>query len=755
MNNWHIKYHFSYITRCFYVFFSLLFLTNQSFSQDNYYLVDDLDKTVISESEIELVDSCLKLFYHSKNDTDKVNAVTVIIDESWDDNVWPKYNDWLNQFILDQLEEEKSPVLVSFYKENLANTYNNKGYYNNIQGNIDKAENFYLKSLKIQIEIQNKKGVASTLSNLASLYESKGNIFKALDFYNKSIEIREEIKDDNGISICYNNIGYILDEQGYYDEAIDYYNKSLEIDLKTNKDEGAIAAGYNNIGYIYYRQNEYVKALDYYNKALTNQIQNEDKEGIANSYNNIANVYDKLGDDKNTFYYFNQALLIAQDVGDKSSISNILNNIGELDLRKGNINQAEKKFNQAYQIALELGFPLQISTSAKYLSQIALTKNNYKNAYDMLALHIKMKDSINSLKTQKETIQQQTKFQYEKQKVIDDAENLRKVAIEKEQKKKQVIISIIIGVSLGILAVFLIIVINRLRVTRKQKLIIEQQKREVESQKQIIEENHQSIKSSINYAKRLQNAILPNTKELNTHLPNNFIFYQPKDVVSGDFYWFKYINGQSFLAVADCTGHGVPGALVSVVCSNALNRSAKEFNLNDPAKILDKTRDLVIETFSKKGGNVKDGMDINLCKFSNDKLTYSGANNPLWIVRKINLLTDEEKSRKGTLVIDNMALIEYKADRQPIGDYEMAEPFTQSEVKLFKTDMVYLFSDGFADQFGGVNNKKYKYLPFKNFLISISQLNVNQQKEKIIEEFNNWKGDNIQIDDICVVGVKI
>jgi serine phosphatase RsbU (regulator of sigma subunit) len=276
----------------------------------------------------------------------------------------------------------------------------------------------------------------------------------------------------------------------------------------------------------------------------------------------------------------------------------------------------------------------------------------------------------------------------------------------------------------------------------------------IEKEEQL-KEKSKEISDSINYAKRLQYAILPSLNAINEHIPHNFILFQPKDAVSGDFYWFEHKNNLNLIASADCTGHGVPGAMVSVVCSNALHRTVNEFGILEPSKILDKTRELVIETFTKSGESVKDGMDIALCVFSKNKVTFSGANNPLWIVRETNELSAEQLKNKSTYTISELSLIEFKADKQPIGLYEGMKPFTQTEIELKPNDMLYFFTDGFADQFGGKKGKKFKYIPFKKLLIEISPKPMNEQKEAINSAFNNWKGEIEQIDDVCVIGIKI
>jgi serine phosphatase RsbU (regulator of sigma subunit) len=241
---------------------------------------------------------------------------------------------------------------------------------------------------------------------------------------------------------------------------------------------------------------------------------------------------------------------------------------------------------------------------------------------------------------------------------------------------------------------------------------------------------------SINYAKRIQSAILPTIGMLEKALPNSFVLYKPKDIVSGDFYWLEEIDGIKFFAVADCTGHGVPGAMISVICHNALNRAVKEFYLLQPSRILDKTRELIVQEFEKSEETVSDGMDIILCCIKDNKLQYAGAHNPLWICR------------------DNK-LLETKADKQPIGNFEFSKKFTNHSIELQKNDIIYLNTDGYADQFGGEQGKKMKRKYFKTYLTEISSLPIQEQKEVLDTTFENWKGNFEQIDDVCIMGIKV
>lgn len=283
---------------------------------------------------------------------------------------------------------------------------------------------------------------------------------------------------------------------------------------------------------------------------------------------------------------------------------------------------------------------------------------------------------------------------------------------------------------------FLLFVFNRLRVTRNQKVVIENQRDKVNIQKTEIEEQHKEIKDSMEYAKRIQSAILPPSKLVKEYLQQSFILYKPKDIVARDFYWMEHIGGKVLFAAADCTGHGVPGAMVSVICNGALNRSVREFELSEPGKILDKAREIVIQEFEKSEEEVKDGMDIALCSLEGMKLEYAGAHNPLWIVRKGEI-------------------IETKANKQPIGKFDKQTGYITHSFDLEAGDTIYIFSDGYVDQFGGEKGKKFKAKAFRNLLLSIQEKSMEEQKILIDDAFEAWRGSLEQIDDVCVIGVRV
>jgi serine phosphatase RsbU (regulator of sigma subunit) len=311
---------------------------------------------------------------------------------------------------------------------------------------------------------------------------------------------------------------------------------------------------------------------------------------------------------------------------------------------------------------------------------------------------------------------------------------------ESEKSRQQLIIGVTIIGLIGTIG-FLLFIFNRLKVTRRQKKQIQVFSEELGKVHEELKIQHSEIQDSIHYAERIQKAIMPAESVMCDVLGEAFILYLPKDVVAGDFYWMesKVLPDTIFFAAADCTGHGVPGALVSVVCSNALSRAVVEEQIYETGPLLDRTRDIVTYKLAKGGYEVKDGMDISLCKLNTKTgtLQWSGANNPIWIVR------------------NNMVFEEIKADKQPVGKYEHSNPFQSHEIELNKGDTIYLMSDGYQDQFGGPKNKKYKSKRLKSFLIELFNKPMPDQKQALIKEFNQWKEGFEQIDDVCLVGLRI
>ncbi len=626
--------------------------------------------------------------------------------------------------------------------------YNNIGYGFKAKGEVENAVKNYNNSIRLYQQNGNKAGISSVMNNLGMIYELNGNIPLALENYQKSLDLLKGLNDKYGLATVFNNLGFVHKAQGDYKIAIDYYEKSLKIREEIG-DKRGVATSLNNIANVYMSYNQLDSAYYAHKKSLIIREEMNDLNGIANSLCNIGSIFKLRNELDSAAYYYEKSLKIYEEIKNPSGRVKCYLGLSEINRDKKNDGLAIFYAEKSMELANSLGYPELIVKTSALLSSIYSDKGQYKDAFETYKLHITMRDSLKNESTQKATAQQQAKYEYEKQKAIDDAEHEKEILIEQEAKEKQKILTYATGGGLGLVGIFLLIVFNRLKVTRKQKNIIELQKHEVENAHSELEEKNKEITDSITYAKRIQNAILPSNKTVKEYLPNNFVLYLPKDIIAGDFYWLESKGDTILFAAADCTGHGVPGAMVSVVCNNGLNRSVREYGLTEPGKILDKTREIVIQEFEKSDDDVKDGMDIALCslKFnvSSSKLNepetvallqYAGANNPLWIIKKSEI-------------------IEIKADKQPIGKYDSSQLYTTHTLELQQGDTIYIFSDGFADQFGGEKGKKFKALNFKNLLLSVQYESMERQKELIHQAFESWKGDLDQLDDICIIGVRV
>lgn len=287
---------------------------------------------------------------------------------------------------------------------------------------------------------------------------------------------------------------------------------------------------------------------------------------------------------------------------------------------------------------------------------------------------------------------------------------------------------------------------------------LEKSENQLKLQKALVEQKNQDMTDSIIYAKKIQEAILPSESSVNERFNDSFVVYMPKDIVSGDFFWMQTVVERTLISVADCTGHGVPGAFVSLVSSNAMNTSVHGFGLAQPAEILDQTNNIMRAHFDNDDDErqLRDGMDLSLVSIVKDEtsIEYAGALNPLWIVSS-KAPIDNGVKMESNETHKRADLYEVKADKQPIGRYIHQNPFTNHLVDVSKGDVLYLFSDGFADQFGGERGKKFKAKAFKKLLLEIWEMPLEEQGDYLKKAIIKWMGDNEQLDDICIIGIRI
>jgi serine phosphatase RsbU (regulator of sigma subunit)/Tfp pilus assembly protein PilF len=621
-----------------------------------------------------------------------------------------------------------------------------------------------IEAMRLATKIKWNRGKEESYITKGQYYYSQSEFTKTLECWQEALKYKETRNDKEGMAFIRGKIGLIYWNLDDDKKALDYIFQALkEFELQGNKPKSAIQKG--NIGMIYFKMKDYEKALSFFFEALAVA----EKENLytlkKNTIGNIGVVYYTQKKYEKAKEFFLKSLELHQNINDKQGISRQSGNIGilyvkapHLAFEKGNnktgLVLAEEYLDKALKLSTEYGAQKLMSEQEEYLSQLEEKKGNWKNAIYRYKKHILLRDSINSEENKKLIVKKEIQYEFDKKAAADSVAYAKESEVssallkqkEAEIKSKQ-LQQWGLGVGLLIVIAFSVFLYNRIKITQRQKHVIELQKKEVERQKHLVDEKNHEILDSITYAKRIQSAILPPQRLIKVFLPNSFVLYKPKDIVAGDFYWLETPseNGEIvkpiMIAAADCTGHGVPGAMVSVVCNNALNRSVREFGLTEPGKILDKTRELVIEEFQKSDEEVKDGMDISLCCLNNKTLSWSGANNPLWIVRN---------NKNGVT-----ELVEVKPDKQPIGKYADTKSFTTHTIELFENDTLYIFTDGYQDQFGGPKGKKFMAKNLKELLVTIHQESMEKQKQILDNAFTEWVGDLEQIDDVTFIGIRV
>ena len=601
------------------------------------------------------------------------------------------------------------------YKRGLGQALNNIGTIYNDLGEYPKAIEAHLKEIDIAKQLHSNSLLGTAYVNISRVYfslknEAKSEIYDRMalqtfmnsynDIVLKNHEITEPVRKQlnymkSKMALVYANISRSLELRNEVDSAINYLFKSMRINEEL-RDVSQLASNYQNIGALYERMHLFDKA-ELYLKRAKNCCQ------PSNSYQ-LAEVYFLLGEVR-----------------------------GHLKKSK----EAIEDLNSAIECARKVGLKHLIMMAYFVLSETYEEDGRLKEALLYQKRYAEIKDTILKENQKVQVNLVQSKLENERKRTeIDLLEQKSKVNEAESSKQRTVIYSVIFLLLAASILAYVLYKRNKEKI--KVNTVLAKQKSEIESQKQVVDLQNQEIKDSINYAQRIQQTILPDHQEINKYFNNWFVFFQPKDIVSGDFYWFAHKENKTYVAAVDCTGHGVPGAFMSMIGYTLLNEIINNSTFNSPADILSELRNGVIKSLKQKGveGENKDGMDISLCLFYDNTVEFAGANNPLWLIR-------------------NNELFQYKADKQPIGVYgDKLNPFTNHTIDLKQGDAIYLFTDGYADQFGGPHGKKFKYAQLKEVLIQTSS-NIAGQKQILQDRFTDWKGKLEQVDDVLLIGIQI
>ena len=700
------------------------------------------------------------------------------------------------------------------YKRGIAGSYHNIGLVYYLQGNYPEALKYHFSSLKINEELGDKQGIADCYSNLGIIYDEQSNYQEALKNDLASLKLDEELGDKQGVAIAYNNIGNIYDSQGNYAEALKNYFASLKIKQELGDKRGT-ANSYNNIGNIYYSQANYPEALKYHNESLKIREAIRDKQGIATSYIWLGNIHIKLKKNSEAKKFLADALALSRETGSKESIKDSYSGLATLDSAEGKGTEAYEHYklyvayrdsiinedNTEKTIRAQMTYDFDKKEAAAKAEQdqkdmlTAQEKEKQKTilwlvvfglfcailvviilirSYGEKKKYVKIIEEKNTALERLSLVARETNnvvlilepdgkvvwvnesFTRLNGKTLEDLKRKKGETIYEISNNPDIRKAVEVAVSEKRSVVYESLNLNNAGKRTwessaltpifdnsgklKEIIIIDTditQRKEAEA---LLKQKNKDITDSISYAQRIQEAILIPESEVQKHFTDAFVFFKPKDIVSGDFYWFGESEHNKVIAVADCTGHGVPGGFMSMLGFEMLQEILLLEETKTTSEALSSLDKKITDTLNRNNRSNRDGMDMVLCAFSksSNALQFSCSNRPLIFIR-------------------NGVLREFSPDKYSIGgDIDnISKNFHDQEIQTEKGDMIYLFSDGYADQFGGPKGKKFRLKQLKETLLSISSRPLSEQKLILEKSFQDWMGALEQVDDVLVVGIRI
>lgn len=571
-----------------------------------------------------------------------------------------------------------------------------------LKDETDSAMNMILQELK---RVQGNNLYEAVLYNRAGvIFKELKDDVKAMGYLKKADQkfpAAEKLSGQFLISRIDNdkNLGVLYRNRKSFDTALFYLNRSLQEAERIHNDRW-IGIDLNSLGILYNEIGNYPKAIECLERSVKLKVDADNKIGIATSYGNLGNLYQKIH----------------------------------------NYKKAEEYYVSEYQLANETKDLKGLGEASKNLYELYDAMQQPQRAYPFLKEAFKARDSIYKFNIASESARLEAIYENEKKSKEIELSNFKNEELNKNLELKNRTQNMLITGAL-LLLIFLAWALWSYRGKRQANQELNRKNSEISQQKILAEHQNKEILDSINYAQKIQSAILPRETEFRERFGDAFVMFRPKHIVSGDFYWISEKGRDIFYATADCTGHGVPGGFMSMLASSLLNEIVNESHIHEPAEVLNALRQRIIQALKQKGevGENKDGMDMSFCRFHRDSrtLTVAGANNAVWIVRQ------------GELEI-------MKADKFPVGiSSGELKPFTQKESVLGPGTMIYTFTDGYPDQFGGEKGKKFMYKQFQELLLCNHALSCEEQSRALEKGFRNWKGSLEQVDDICVIGVRV
>jgi serine phosphatase RsbU (regulator of sigma subunit) len=590
-------------------------------------------------------------------------------------------------------------------------------------------------ALTLASKLNYKVGAAKAWMQSGMIRFKQGNNVRAFECFQTALKLAEENGLDDIAADAANKIGYIhCFIMNNPEKSKMYFFKALEFHKRIG-DKKYIGRTLVNLGDVSAKQGDWQKGIEYQMEAYKLSSDVKDSAGMAITTGNLGDYYTRTKQFDKAIKFITLSKKIHNLRKSEEGIKYSDGRLGLVYLGMDDLVNAENYLLSGYEYAIaQDNNELLLLTTEPLYNLYKKLKNNEKASYYQLKYFV-VRDSVSNLEkltriTEMENNRALEKLESEREKELA----VEAIKRQQENKQRNIIMSFVV-LCLVMALIFAIIIFRRFKVSKKQNEIIQQQKEEVELKNELIEEKQKEILDSIHYAKRIQNALLAHKDYIDSHLNDNFVLFKPKDIVSGDFYWAANKGDKFYLASCDSTGHGVPGAFMSLLSIGFLGEAIKEKNILEPNNIFNYVRERLIDSISSEGQ--KDGFDgILICvDKANKKVTYAAANNAPVVVR-------------------DGKLTELACDRMPVGKGELAKSFTLFTYDFEPNDMFYLYTDGYPDQFGGPRGKKFLYKRFNELLLTLSARSIEEQNKLLIDEFNTWKGDLEQIDDVCVIGLR-
>src|SRR6056297_521396 len=747
------------------VIFILLAAVAVSANTQSDTLTQYTNETEAQQNILQLLE--LSETYRSKN-PDKALSFALsaikISQEMNDYELWNK-SEYLAGFAY-YVQNDFSEAMQHFEKSlELSRTYdftageaaalNRMGNTYQLMGQYEQALKFYQQALSINKRMDNNQEIARNLTNLGSIYRLFGNYELAINQHLEALEIYEGLQNNEGIAWSALNIARLFKMMKNYVKSIEYINQLLGI-YQAIEEDNRVPVGVTlclkEFGDVYYEMGDYDQAIDYINRVLRMNEKSGNKLGVANSLSMLGKIYFDAADYTKATSYLKRSKILKDSLNDLTETASILRYLGKIDLINNQLPEARKNLQKSLKFAFKQNLKEEVKETYLALSDFYEKTGNDSKALEYYKLYTGLKDSLNNQKINELELQ----YEFDKMQRQIAFEQKQKDAEQKARLQKRNILIWVFAAGFLFMFIFAYFIYKSYQRKKRTNIILTHQKKEIESQKDEIEAQrdfvtkqrdqiaHQNeiITDSIEYAKRIQSALLPQENYLKKLLPEHFVFMKPKNIVSGDFFWATEKQNKIIIAVADCTGHGVPGAFMSMLGVAFLNELVNNSSKAMPGLILSRLRDFIIRSLHQEYGysGSKDGMDMALISIDKKthKMEYAGAYNPVFIIR-------------------NGELLEIKGDKMPIGIHavKMDKSFTNHQFQLQKDDMIYMFSDGYVDQFGGEDGMKLKMKPFKELLVEVSDKPMIKQQEKLESYMEKWQGDYSQLDDMIVMGIRV